>query len=734
MKNVWTAFATLLAGVAPVGGEMVVERWGIAGPVQHAGALVYEVHGEAGRLMRFDLSALPQQAKVYRARLFFRRGARYGSGFDIVAVRRTGEKGKLDFKPVGGPLPLAGPHWRWFEATGAVRAWLSAGGKGPLLLLLRKAPAFDLKATYLEIAYEGRLRDRPGQVGGVKAFYRNGQVFVSFREIEDYAARLMAARPADKDRLTWGELDSRFKGVGYEGTIPNDDESELRYRVYRHSAPITPASIGQAELVGEAVPGSVYNTRLVPGGDFIKQRPEAVAGRLAIEPGKPLPHGSGLFVHTCARNGNHHYAVVTSLNGVENTVQLGKDNVAGPVSQGRAPPQPVLQSEQLTDLRRGKYHTQWYSYWAIPPQCPRPTRYDFVVGFTPETMTHPAPLTFTRGHTWGPGPELTGRGGDRGIAMSMNTDPGNGLWTGMNDARDTLKGIEQGAWKPFTHHRQEALIRWAQSKWEIDEQRIVGSIGAWGMWEIRRADLYAYIHGWGLPEVTKGFQCWNWARGAWGPPAVYKDKPSDANPFHLQDYTRWVLDHPDKELPYFHIHAGWGMHLFEMGWPPMPRFVRAMMDTKRAFCLHSRAVDEAMAAGIIQIRRDASVPAFGNCSLDDNIGEGDPRTGVTGWNCQINGYLVWESDTIVDEPGSYEITVLLWNSAPLPECTVDLTPRRCRAFRPKGGARFEWRNVTLDSGRQVQAGTAEADEHGLVTVRGLRVGKRKHRIVIRPKE
>ena len=65
------------------------------------------------------------------------------------------------------------------------------------------------------------------------------------------------------------------------------------------------------------------------------------------------------------------------------------------------------------------------------------------------------------------------------------------------------------------------------------------------MWEIKRADLYAYIHGWGMPEVTKGFQCWNWARGAWGAPEAYQGKPNDQNPFYLQDYTRWILDNPE---------------------------------------------------------------------------------------------------------------------------------------------------------------------------------------------
>ncbi len=717
----------LAAAAAPA--ELLVERWGVAGRIQHPHTLLYELHGEAGTLMRFDLSALPKAAKVSRARLFFVRGGRYGSGFDIVPVQRSAKGKQVTLKEAGRALALAPPNYRWFEATAAVRGWVQAGQKERFLLLVKKAPAFDRKATYLEIAYEGTPARPPGQVAGVKAFYRSGQVFITFNEIEVYAG--------GKEQVTWGELGKRLAGINYEGPIPNDGAGEVRYRVYRHDKPITPATIGAAELVGEAVPGSMYNTRLVPGGDFIKRRPKAVAGRLAVEPGKPLPPGTGLFVHTCRRHGNHYYAVVAALDGVENTVALSKANSVGPVAQRAAPPEPVLQHEELTKSRAGwTYHKQWYSYWAVPPQCPRPTRYDFVVGFTPRTMTHPAPLTFTRGHTWGPGPELRGRGGGRGIGMSMSTDPPNGYWTGINDARDTLKGIEQGTWKPFTHNRQEALIRWAQRKWEIDEQRIVGSIGAWGMWEIKRADLYCYIHGWGMPEVTKGFLCWNWARGAWGPPAAYAGKGDEENPWVMQDYTRWVLANPDKELPYFQIHTGWGAHFGEMGWPPFPRFVRAMIDTKRAFCLQSRALGSAMGAGIISIRRDQSLPAFGNCSLDDNIGEGDPRAGRS--YGQINGYLVWESETIVDEPGLYAITVYLWGgdrhgrgAAPLDACTVDLTPRKCQKFKADKGEPFAWTSVTLSDGKQVQAGQAIADDHGLVTLKGLNVTKGKHRIVIR---
>jgi hypothetical protein len=734
MRLTRAAWIVCVAGAALVlpqlaSGAVAIERWGAAGRVQHPGTLSYEKHGKDGTVIRLDLSALPAGTKVHRARLSFRREGRYGPGFEIVPVRRVGEGKAAVLKPTGRRVELAPPHWRWFDAAAVVRDWVKGPQRGGLLLL-KRAPGFDRNATYLEIAYQGEVAPVPRQVTDVRAYYRDGQVFITFREIEDFAG--------GKEQITWGELAKRFKGIDYEGPIPNDDEGELRYRVYRSDKPITPATIGQAELVGEAVPGSGYNTCLVPGGDFIKRRPQAVASRLAVEPGKPLRPGTGLFVHTCRRHGKHYYAVVTCLDGVENTRALSEANVAGPVEQRRSAPQPVLQREQRTQLRNeGTYRELWYSYWAVPPQAPRPTRYDLAVGFCPDAMAHPTSLTFTRGHTWGPKPEMPRAEARRGIVMSMSTEPGNGLWTGTNDARDTLKGVEAGTWRPFTHNRQEVLIRWAVKRWDIDEQQIVGSIGAWGMWEIKRADLYAYIHGWGMPEVTKGFQLWNWARGAWGPPEAYQGKPDAEDPFYLQDYTRWVLEDPGEELPYFQIHTGWGAHFTEMGWPPFPRFVRAMMDTKRAFCMQSRAVPEAMKQGIIRIRRGQSVPAFANCSLDDNIGEGDLKSGTAFG--QVNGYLVWDSATTVDAPGLYEITVYLWGgdrhgrgAAPLDSCTVDLTPRKCQKFRPKPGRRLRWANISLADGKQVQTGTITADKHGLATIRRLLVTKGKQRIAVRP--
>ncbi len=709
-------------------GSVVTERWGVGGSIQHPKALEFENLGDAGTVLKIDLSALPADAVIYRARLFFTRPGLYGRGFDIVPAELGGELAGL--KVTGPPLRLVPPFFQWFDATAAVRGWIK-GGRRIGHLLLRKAPDFQRDATHLEIAYEGTVRSPPEQVTGMKAFFRSGQVFISFREIEDYAG--------GKEEITWGELSRRFHGISESGPLPNDGESEIRYRLYLHDRPISVATFSEARLISEIAPGSVYNTRLLPGGDFIQRRPEAVALRLAIEPGRPLPPGAGLYVHSVEEAARIYLALVTAINGFENSVDFSRENTAGPLEVRPETIEPVMQAIPKaqshphageTDLGGGRvYREEWYSYWTVPPWAPRPMRYDFAVGYCPQTLARPAPLTFTRGHTWGPNPEMPRPEPRPGVVMSMSTDQPNGFWTGINDARNTLKGIEEGTWRPFTHNRQEILIRWAQKKFVIDPQRIIGSIGAWGMWEIKRGDLYSYIDGWGMPEVTKGFQCWNWARGAWGPPEAYQGKPNGENPFYLQDYTRWVLENPGKELPYFYLHTGWGAHFTEMGWPPFPRFVRALMDTKRAFTMQPAAsLRKAILEGPMEIRRDQSLPAFGNCSLDDNIGSGELGTGKAFG--QINGYLLWAADSIVDIPGGWEMTIWLDPSAPLPDCRVDLTPRRCQQFRPQPGEACAWAIKTAEDGRLVLQGKAAADGWGLVTIQQMPVTREKHRIVI----
>jgi len=715
----WVKLVLLWAAAASATADVVVERWGVKGHIQHGDTLSY-VSAAGGTLMTLDLSALPTRARVYRARLVFKREGMYGRGFDIVPAE--GEGGEA--RAVGRPLKLVPPVYRWFDATGAVADAVKAGSK-ELRLLIRRAPSFRREATFLEIAYEGKPVGGASlpreQVKDLKAFYRAGQVFLTFREIEDLSE--------GKDDYPWGLLIKKGRGYNPEMLVPKDDPREVRYRVYRHSRPITARNIGEAKLLAEVVPGSRFNTRQVRRIWRGEQVPDIldekfIAVRLAVEPGKPLPAGIGKCVHTVEKNDRGYYAVVATVNGVENTVDISAANTAGPIEEKVAPPEPVMCKEVVFDQRHFKYVQRWYNWYVGPPLSQFPLCYDVVVGFCPKRLEKPASLYIHRGHSWIIVPEPASPRPTGGIDLAHCSDWPNAFWMGVNDACHTLKGVEEGTWQPFPQRRQEALIAWLDRTFGIDRDRVVAALGAWGMMELERPDLYAYIHGWGMPEVTKGFQAWQRACGVWGGTASYANRPQEENPFWRQDYTRYILENPTKETPFFSIHMGWGAHFTEMGWPPWPRFLRAMIDTKRPFVYNWR-----VRSGRPTIRRNQSLPAFGNCSLDDNPGNGDLNHGET-FGAQINGYLNWDSETIADEPRRWEMTVWLDQSAPLPRCTVDLTPRRCQKFRAKTGESFRWINAATKGNEVVQRGTVTADQRGLVTVRQLIVTKGKHRVAI----
>jgi hypothetical protein len=125
---------------------------------------------------------------------------------------------------------------------------------------------------------------------------------------------------------------------------------------------------------------------------------------------------------------------------------------------------------------------------------------------------------------------------------------------------------------------------------------------------------------------------------------------------------------------------------------------------------------------------DGTIPAFSNCSLDNNPGNGDPADGD--YYGQINGWLIWDDQQWVDNPDCWEMTVYLHPSCPRDRCTVDLTPRHCRLFRPRPSQRFSWTNTIVD-GRRSGNGEVTADRWGLVTIENLTITQSKHRIEIK---
>jgi len=711
-------------------GDVVVQRWGSGGKVQHASTVAYEDGGKAGLVMRFDLSALPKAAKVHRARLLMTRSGGYRDSFEISPAK------VVRGKPVAGkPLRPVEPYCRWYDATEAVRAQVASRAA---VFLVTGKPAFDRKTVKLEVAYEGKLAEPPEQVRDVKARCRSGQVFITFREIEDLSE--------GRARYPWGDLIKKLRGYTADGPVPRDDPRELRYRVYRHDRAITPATIGEAELLAEVVSGSGFNTRIVKRIWQGERRPSKlddkfIAVRLCVEPKKDLAPGVGLYVHTVRRGGKAWFAVVTAVDGVENTTSLSSANVVGPIDARPGEPGPVLQSETFTP---GAYKrkaddliTRRYCYWATAPNAPRPLQYGFILQWYPNRIAKPAALEYNHGKGHGAPHDVSRRQRKDAILLAGSADPQNGLYLGSNNCHTTLKSFRQGAWRPWTYNRAAGWIAWVRKNFEIDEQQIYCYGSHWGMWELRYPELFSVFIGWGSGELTRGFVDWNRARGVWGPPSAYEGKPDAENPYVMSNMTRYVSADAARRLPVQFLIACTGSHTSEMSYMGLPRYKAALRDARQPFAGSiSRAswghgVPAALAefrAGRLKILRDQSKPAFGHCSIDDNPGCGDIRSGDP--KGLLNGYLLWETESIVDEPDRWEMTVYLHKTAPLGSCTVDLTPRHCRKFRPAAGASLTWTNKPASGSKAIQSGAAKADARGLVTIRSVKVTKGRNRITI----
>lgn len=129
-----------------------------------------------------------------------------------------------------------------------------------------------------------------------------------------------------------------------------------------------------------------------------------------------------------------------------------------------------------------------------------------------------------------------------------------------------------------------------------------------------------------------------------------------------------------------------------------------------------------------------SYPAFSNCSINQDPGNGSPSNGDP--YGALNGYLDWQDD-ITDEACTYTIHLLVKDlyvgGAPDPEqyntCQTDVTFRRLQEFHPNAGATIKWKNFN-SSNTKIQSGTINYTG-GLLTIKDLTVNKSGNRIELK---
>jgi hypothetical protein len=280
------------------------------------------------------------------------------------------------------------------------------------------------------------------------------------------------------------------------------------------------------------------------------------------------------------------------------------------------------------------------------------------------------------------------------------------------------------------------------TRWDVDLTRthVAGnSMGGSGapMFAIRHPDRIAWATGWvGVHVPLKSPNFRNSYANVYGRPE-WNIRFEDGTPvWDFFDDVWYVKKHPQKEIGL--ICFSNGKNDGGIGWEQAAEFHRALQQTRRPhiFVWGQRGHGQRARLPVslsdrhmpMDLRIDQSQPAFTECSLDDDPGDGDPNDGDA--EGQSNLYLFWDTENIVDKKDAWQMTVGLVEKAPDDACTVNITPRRVQQFKPPPGTRVRWTNTSQDNSEVIQTGEATIDELGLITLPKIRIDKGLNRISI----
>jgi len=776
MKEVWRLAALLGLLAASQGSQaaMATRRWPGAPGVQ------------AGSVVRFTLAGLPEKARIHRADLLVIR-ARVITGSDEAArvaieIYPVPEDAGADPKPPAGskPLALRPPWFDRLDATDAVRRAVAAGS-GKVGFLVKACPGGRAEAAWLDVAHEAAADDVPKQATGLKVLHRAGQTFITWKELED---------PFGDRPVRWGELrqklatmdkDRHVRYCVYRHSRPIDKGSISEAERLAEVAPFSGYNVNswsKERLINQAVFGDDDKGELGKYDPFNGwDRDSEPGGRLAIPrfvvvPGaQPLPPGTGLYVHSATEERKAFYAVATCIDGSTNAADFSPSNsLAQPVAEAPAAWEPVLQGKGTGqfgfDFPGEKL---FYVAWVAPPLANLPSRYFNWSVHLPPKLDGPAPLNVSF-HDLGFSYAKPVRRFQRAAIQVAGHDfaPVSG-WYGYHESLGTLRSWDQGTVQPYTERRLLAFIEWVGKQWEVDWDRSFTDgrgLGATGAihFACKHPERFAYV------LADRGAVCCRdsehlpaledaWGRVAWNLPC-----DQGVGVWDWQDLTAFLRRKgPGWAIPVLSI-SPWGHTAWQEAHPRkivadrnvrwmtshrhFTRLFQTLFDNRHMFFTD---FDWGPTLGILPQWMDVArgpVPVATK-STDMKVKPNDDGPFIffepsgsspSGW---IHWHHRWQSADAVDRPDRLELTLYAEGGN---ELTADVTPRRARQFRPKPGEKLAWTNTALAQGRhswalrntwkkhpkkaKIQSGTAVADEHGLVTLKGILILPTRNRIVI----
>ncbi|MDY0222945.1 MAG: right-handed parallel beta-helix repeat-containing protein [Desulfobacterium sp.] len=616
----------------------------------------------------------------------------------------------------------------------------------------------DLSSNIIEVEVRDILSK---QVTGLEVSHRQGQTFLTFDMITNYFP---------ESDVTYAKYFEKKKQL----------DKHIYYKIYRSTQPIE--DLDMIDSIATINSFSGWNESFYGKDMWSDRYSRKKAIRYVVKPdGKPLEADKGLFVYSPLEEGEFFYAVTAVVNDRENNaLVMSRNTLKGPVHETIGQGVPVLQRVETPELFQyiKKAKLYFYTRWESPPNTGLKNKpFDYLVA-VPENVKKPAPVGI---HLHGWGGNLLGdyawwNNAEKGSILLSSTQDPYDWWTGyeenfysrkkepgkknnrvekvvdniinripsFSDSKDGSKDRETRTVRPYTINRLFSFLDFLanESQWPIDLTQTFtagSSMGGSGslMIAIRYPDRIAWARSWvGVHIPGKSPQFKSSYIHVWGNPEE-NVKFEDGTP--VWDYfndAKYLYAHPEKEVGFLTFSNG--KNDGAIGWAQAVEFLKALQDTRRPHLFiwgqegHGQRTvmpeNGSQQVMPIDIRTDVSLPAFTNCSLDNNPGNGDPSDGDP--NGQINRWLYWHEKDITDSEDNYQITVALMDSAPESTCSVDVTPRKVQRFKPEPGEKLYWASKTLLGGKMVQAGEMTADKNGLFTLASVVVSKKKNRLVV----
>lgn len=688
------------------------------------------------KLLTADLSAIPKDATVFRAELMLNGRARFQK--IATAPTKVYPEGKKDQL-----LPFVWPRFVSLNALEPVKEAVKSGQPLKLVLESTLRGAGTLQVSYVG----GSLKDKKiPVVTDLKVSHRKGQTFIVFKE------PALETFPEFKTGADVGAFIKTFK----------KNHPGIQFRIWRSTQKITSDTIQHATLVGVAGPFSVWNNTYHQS----KTSKNAPIRYRVVDGGDALPWGTGVYAHNPKKAGKAFYAVTVSVKNEDDFSTLGDGNTTSEALEEEVGlGEPVLQwKEEIKNwmYTKGMIKRNIYTRWESWPHSSTPNkRIDYLVAFPPpDKKVEPAPVQLSL-HAWG-GSLNSGYGyyynSNKGTIMIASNQIPYDWWTGYHEANGTRKTFGDGHVRPFTMNRVFGMLDWAKTQWKLDENRVytagisMGGSGA-SMYVARYPNRIAWCVAWvgvHVPSMSPTFK--GSYEGNYGPIGTNTMADGKTSPWDYFSDVRWLRNNLKQETGFFS--ASNGKNDGGIGWPQARLFARALQETRRPHIYNwgmgghgTRTIGSNFG---MDIRINQSLPAFSNCTLDSDIGdvvektqeeiqaetkkqEEEIKTGkrkkvrvdkikYTGVDVgQYNAYLRWKTDNLVDEEESYEITVVLIDKAPKPECKVDLTPRRLQKFKTPSGKKFSY--TISAGGAELAKGEASADELDLLTLKQIPLKK-----------